>query len=76
MNDPTRTFPNAFFVRGVTADGVEVYYTGRAGDGWVSADGNMAFRYDSREAAQRKALAFNRMTAVHGLRFVATGRND
>lgn len=35
------------------------YYTGRAGDGWLSADVKEAFRY-TKEGAENKAGGFNR----------------
>lgn len=34
------------------------FYTGRAGDGWLSSNANEAFTY-SREGAERKAQLFN-----------------
>jgi hypothetical protein len=40
------------------------FYTGRAGDGWLSLDRNEAFTYGPMEAA-RKAEMFNRMSALH-----------
>ena len=57
-------------ILGTTADGAEVFYTGRAGDGWVSADVKEAFRYDSLEQARRKAMIFNQATPLHGIRFM------
>lgn len=45
------------------------FYTGRAGDFWVSAEKSEAFAYDSAAEAERKAAGFNRMTALHGLTF-------
>lgn len=68
-NDPHKTFPNAYFVHGRDRNGNRVYYTGRAGAGFISPDGNEAFRYDSRQAAQARAMNLNRMTAAHGVHF-------
>lgn len=43
-------------------------YTGRAGEGWLSANQAEAFTY-SREGAEHKAEIFNRATCLHGLTF-------
>jgi hypothetical protein len=56
---------------GRTADGKTVWYTGRAGDGWVSSNPKEAFLGFSLEGARSRATQFNRMTAVHGIYFVA-----
>lgn len=32
-----------YLIRGLKADSAEVWYTGRAGDGWVSGDKREAF---------------------------------
>lgn len=58
-------------VLGTMENGTRVYYTGRAGSGWVSVDQNEAFVYESIDAARRKAMIFNRMTLIHGIRFMA-----
>lgn len=50
------------------------FYTGRAGDGWVSADQSEAFTYSARAEAERKAAQFNRMTALHGMSFTVEAR--
>lgn len=60
-----------YILRGLTENGEERFYTGRAGEGWVSANPNHAFCYDTMEEARRKAMGFNRNSALHGLRFVA-----
>ncbi len=62
-----------YIVRGLDGNGGEVFYTGRAGEGWVSPSRAEAFGY-SKEGAQRKALSFNRNTELHGLRFVAVAK--
>ncbi len=59
-----------YAVRGLTELGRELFYTGKAGDKWVSMEQSAAFTY-SLEGAQRKALMFNRTTELHGLRFTA-----
>jgi len=50
-------------------DGSTVYYTGRAGSLFVSADPSQAFCYDGIEAARRRAANLNQMTPIHGIRF-------
>jgi hypothetical protein len=46
------------------------YYTGRAGEGWLSVHRDEAFMY-GREGAARKAEQHNRYSALHGYHFVA-----
>jgi hypothetical protein len=60
-----------YILRGLDSNGVETFYTGRAGSGWVSADQSEAFAYLSQEAARRKATLFNARMQMHGLRFIA-----
>lgn len=65
---------NSYYLRALDKDGKEFFYTGKAGAGWVvshDTDRAEAFRYQTKEAAQRKAATFNRMTEIHGLRFIA-----
>ena len=59
-----------YVVRGLDADGNVTFYTGRAGAEWVTPNRAEAFTY-SVDGARAKAMSFNRMTALHGLRFVA-----
>ena len=44
------------------------YYTGRAGEAWVSADRSQAFSLGAGEA-QRKAALFNSRAILTGLTF-------
>lgn len=46
-----------------------MFYTGRAGDAWVSGDRSEAFVYAGRGEAGRKADGFNRMSRLHGHTF-------
>lgn len=65
-----------FFVIGRTREGETVYYTGRAGQAFVSPKPEEAFGYESLEVARRRAANFNRMTEIHGIRFmVPVGEN-
>lgn len=57
-------------VRGVTKSGSVVFYTGKAGEAWVSTDMSDAFPY-SESGARAKASMFNRMTEIHGIHFIA-----
>lgn len=61
---------NSIAVLGRTASGETVWYTGRAGAGFISTDARDAFRY-SIDGARARALNLNRGTAFHGIRFVA-----
>ena len=58
-------------IRGVTPEGNEVFFTGRAGSMFVSGNKNEAFTGFSLEGARRKAKALNEATCLHGIRFVA-----
>lgn len=49
------------------------FYTGRAGDGWLSSNSYEAFVYGKGEA-ERKAEVMNRMSALHGQTFVVEAR--
>lgn len=64
------TSTNNVPVIGRKADGTAVWYTGRAGAGFVSENAAEAFCY-SIEGARNRALNLNRGTALHGIRFVA-----
>jgi len=56
---------------GRTAEGGTLWYTGRAGEGFVSTNPKEAFLGYSLEGARNCAARLNRMTPVHGIRFVA-----
>lgn len=60
-----------FFVVGRTADGATVYYTGKAGHGFISKGIGDAFMYGSLDEARRRAGNLNRATPTHGIRFFA-----
>lgn len=57
-------------LRALDKDGNEFFYTGRAGEGWISANMGEAFPY-SLEGARNKAIRFNEAAALHGLWFIA-----
>ena len=65
-NESTPTFP----IVGTGRDGKRVWYTGKAGDGFISHDPKDAFMY-SLEGARHRAKILNRMTELHGIYFVA-----
>jgi hypothetical protein len=60
-----------YILRGVNSDGGEFFYTGKAGDGWVSEDRNEAFDYRTEEVANDKAMTLNQFCPVHGYWFMA-----
>ena len=62
---------NLSILRGLDSNGREVFWTGRAGDLWVSEDRSEAFAGLSIEGGRRQATKFNAFTELHGLRFVA-----
>lgn len=57
-------------VRGITKNGDEVFYTGKAGPAFVSAHTAEAFTGYNLEGARAKALTLNKMTELHGVRFI------
>lgn len=66
---------NNFVVRGIDKNGNEAFYTGRAGDGWLTTSDlhtspAEAFTYATLEGARNKATSLNRMSDIHGWRFV------
>ena len=58
-----------FQVIGRTEQGNTVYYTGRAGQLFVSPESGKAFDYPTLESARRRAMNLNQMTPIHGIRF-------
>jgi hypothetical protein len=58
-------------VIGRDSDGNTLYYTGRAGTGFVSSDLNEAFVYLTIVGARNRALVLNAGTPIHGIRFFA-----
>ena len=65
--DPTGGVP----VVGCHENGTRYWYTGRAGEAFVSTDPKEAFRYDTVEAARQKAAALNKGLPQHAIYFVA-----
>lgn len=60
-----------FIIRGITNEGKEVFYTGKAGEWFANPIKGEAFTYETKEAAQRKAVMFNHNTFLHGIHFIA-----
>jgi hypothetical protein len=64
--------PMYFYLVATNAHGERVgFYTGKAGPGFVSPDPEQTFWFEELGNAHRQGMLLNRMTAVHGLRFVA-----
>lgn len=57
------------FLQATNTKGETVYYTGRAGEGWVSTNRAEAFMMGF-EYARIKADNFNKWAMLHNLRFV------
>lgn len=70
-NSATRTAERASPMFILRTDCGKVY-TGRAGEGWVSANDAEAFRM-GRGEAERKAAMFNERTMLHRLTFNVEG---
>lgn len=60
-----------YVVRGITKDGKQVFYTGKAGSGFVSDKRGESFGYVGQHHAQERAKNLNRMTELHGIHFIA-----
>jgi len=60
-----------FFLRGLDVDGREYFYTGRAGECWLSPERADAFTWGTLEAARNRAKQFNGRVALHGVWFLA-----
>ena len=65
---------SAFVLRAVNRSGDVVFYTGRAGNGWVDSDRREAFSFTDLTHARGRAVWFNRYSEVHGCWFVAVPR--
>lgn len=66
----------SFAIRGVRENGGVVWFTGRAGEGFVSEERGEAFESFSLEGARRRAMSLNAMTAVHGIHFMVPVPNE
>jgi hypothetical protein len=58
-------------VVGRREDGSTVWYTGKAGQEFVSENPADAWTYPTVESARRRAFNLNHGTSIHGIRFVA-----
>jgi hypothetical protein len=62
---------DGFAIRGLNQHGLEFWYTGFAGDAWVSRDPEEALVYQTLEEARRKAAQLNVYDSeLTGLRFM------
>jgi hypothetical protein len=59
-----------YILRALDQNGEEFFYTGRAGERWVSKDRNAAFTYSLEGSAQCKAMYLNEAIQLHGLQFI------
>lgn len=60
-----------YILRSIDLDGNVGYYTGKAGQEWVSPRKADAFGYNTLEGARNKAARFNEFEPIHGLWFLA-----
>ena len=65
MNEPQ----TLYIITALDAEGKRSYYNGKSGATWITDNKAEAFGYVSKTVAIGKATNFNRMTAIHGLRF-------
>jgi thiamine monophosphate kinase len=63
----------AYVLEATAQNGEFVYYTGRAGQGWVSSEVRESFPM-SAELAERRVREFNSRTCLHGLVFEVLAR--
>ena len=54
----------------------QLYYTGKAGQDWVSPDLTQAFQYYSLQFARIRARQHNACTSLHGLHFIVLALTD
>jgi len=59
------------YVRGLDGIGCVYYYTGKAGEGFVSPDKAAAFTGYTIDGARRRAQNLNAMSGAHGITFIA-----
>lgn len=64
------------YVRGTTKDGNRVFYTGKAGQEFVSTDYKQTFFYYSIDGALNRAAQLNEMTPIHGVHFTGLDEID
>lgn len=74
VEEPQRLMTTSFVLRGLDANGVEFFYTGKAGSAWVSTNVADAFRYELLEGARRQAVRFNERVSLTDLWFLALER--
>ena len=60
-----------YIVRGRTVEGNEVFYTGKAGQAFISTLRGESFGYTSQWQAQARAKNLNCMSDIHGVLFIA-----
>ncbi len=65
-----------FIVQGRKEDGTRVYYTGCAGEKFISKGRFDAFQYDNANRAQSRAMTLNRDTGLHGVHFTVLISNQ
>lgn len=65
-----------FIVQGRDKDGNRVFYTGCAGEKFISRGRFDAFVFSGPTVASNKAMALNRMTQFHGVHFTVLISND
>jgi hypothetical protein len=58
-------------IKALDSNGNVFWWTGKAGQDWVSPSQADAFLGLNIEGARAKALQFNRRSDIHGLRFIA-----
>ena len=52
------------------------FYTGKAGEGWISTDLSKAFQYNNLDVARNRAKHFNAFAAMHGQYFIVLALTD
>jgi hypothetical protein len=65
-----------YILTALDKEGNRYWYTGCAGDSWLSTKRHRAFEYESHGAAQHKATLFNRQERIHGYWFVPVLKSD
>lgn len=62
-----------YILRAIDVIGTVRFYTGKAGEGWLSENPADSFGYETLAGATRKAILFNRQYGSNDWRFIPLG---
>ena len=73
---PVSDVPSTFGTKYVLREANGRYFTGKAGQDWISPDLTQAWLYDSLNLARTRAKRHNAYTRLHNLHFVVLALID